>query len=150
MKIVLGIDPGLSGGIAVKHPDAPAMAYKMPDTPMSIYELISQLKQTYAGDMVCVCERVGFYRPGNSAVSACKFARHCGVLEMALLALKIPTVYVIPNKWMKETLGTVPEDKGDRKRYIKERMQQRYPHLNITLDTSDALGILTYGLKLNS
>jgi Holliday junction resolvasome RuvABC endonuclease subunit len=147
MKIIIGVDPGLSGGLAVKHPDSPAVAYKMPDTPKGIYELLKALKETYAGELTSVVERVGFYRPGNSAVSACKFARHCGSLEMALLALNIPIFYVVPNKWMKDTVGECPKEKGDRKRYIKERMEQMYPHIKVTLDTADALGILTYGLK---
>jgi hypothetical protein len=92
-------------------------------------------------------EKVGFHRQGNSAGSSAKFARHCGQLEMALLASGIPIVDVVPSKWMKEVMSTVPTDRAERKRFIKEFVQRRYPSLKITLDTADALGILMYALE---
>lgn len=145
MKI--GIDPGVSGGIAFS--DYPytklVQAMKMPETPKDIYDFLQSL--AHEDGAVCVCEKVGTYRPGNSATAAVKFARHCGQLDMALLALGISTTYITPHGWMKEVVKTVPKEKKERKNRIKELMQQQYPHLKVTLATADALGILTYAMQ---
>ena len=148
-KMIIAIDPGVSGGIAFATNDMnpiTADAIKMPDTPKGIYDTLMSLKEGVE-DVRCICEKVGTYRPGNSAISACKFAKHTGVLEMALIALQIPSVYVSPNKWMKATFGALPKEKTPRKNEIKNRMEQQYPHLKVILATSDALGILTYGIN---
>lgn len=147
-NVLIGIDPGVSGGIAVATSNLAPLtvdAVKMPDTPKGILDMLDSLR-TGCDSVSCVCEKVGTYRPGNSAISACKFARHCGGLEMALIALQIPTIYVTPHKWMK-TLGSMPKEKSERKRFIKNLMEQQYPHLKVTLATADALGILTYGIR---
>jgi Holliday junction resolvasome RuvABC endonuclease subunit len=148
--IVIGIDPGLGGGLAFSlapYSNLHADAVKMPDTPKGIYDLLQSLVKDRVSP-ICYCEQVGTYRPGNSAVSACKFAKHTGILEMALIALQIPSFYVTPNKWMTSVLGTVPKEKPERKKFIKNRMEQQYPQLKVTLLTADALGILTYGINL--
>ena len=62
------------------------------------------------------------------------------------MALAMPLVEIAPHNWMK-ALGTFPTDKRERKNAIKNLMQARYPHLTITLSTSDALGLLTFGLE---
>lgn len=139
--LIIAIDPGISGGIAwIENNNVQAI--KMPESPMDIYERLSSIKndQTY-----CILERVGGYVSGNSATAAVKFARHFGNLEMALLALQIPTETVAPTVWMKNVCGSLPKEKKDRKNKIKEIMQQMYPYLKITLSTADALGLLTYG-----
>jgi hypothetical protein len=40
-------------------------------------------------------------------------------------------------------LGTLPKDKPERKRAIRELMARRFPGLEVTLKTADALGLLT-------
>ena len=75
-----------------------------------------------------------------------KFARHCGHLEAALYTWGIPYTEVSPAVWMR-ALGTLPKDKADRKRAIKEIVARRFPHLTITLKTSDALGMLVWAMQ---
>ena len=103
--------------------------------------------------------------PGNSGPAAAKFARHCGHIEMALIALDIPSdPSVLPSKWQTFFIGKpnypkIPKEiqgkarkqilakrKTERKNKIKAKAQALYPHLKITLATSDALGILTWGM----
>lgn len=93
--------------------------------------------------LVAVMEKVGFHRPGNSAVATAKFARHCGHLEAALYSAGIPFVEVTPQKWM-QSLGALPADKRERKRAIREEMARRFPHIKVTLAVADALGILCW------
>ena len=75
-----------------------------------------------------------------------KFARHCGHLEAALYTLGVPRRDVAPGVWMK-CLGTLPKDKPQRKRAIREAMAVRHQHLAVTLATADALGILEWAVQ---
>lgn len=154
LSCFMAIDPGASGGIAVWFPvveDGPnTQAYKMPKNMTGVVNLLRDLRNKRGQGYRCMAlvEKVGGYMPGNSGPSAAKFARHCGNIEAALYALGIAFDEVVPTKWMK-AIGTVPKDKGERKRFIQDRMQRRFPHLNVTLCTADALGILVYGADLH-
>ncbi len=145
-RLLVAIDPGASGAIAWAD-GAHTTVHSMPDTPMDMLHLFALINTSNIVRM-CLCEKVGGYRPGNSAPAAVKFARHCGHLDMALLAASIPHKFIAPGKWMKAVMGTVPKDKKERKNAIKQEMQRLYPQLKVTLTNADALGILTY-LKMN-
>lgn len=150
--LLIAIDPGASGGIAVYNYDNKYTAVlKMPDTPKDIYEVLRGIRNitTVIGEIQCraIVEKVGFHVQGNNASSSCKFARHCGQLEMALIAAGIPFEEVTPQKWMKPM--TLPKDKTARKNAIKDAMQRRYPDIKVTLWNADALGILTWALDNN-
>ena len=141
-KVLIAIDPGVSGGIAYQYEGCSVQAAKMPKTPKDIYDTLKMLSTDHYSH--CILENVGGYRSGNSAISAVKFARHVGHLEMALLACCVPITRVAPSKWMKGIVSTVPKPKTERKNKIKAVVQDRYPHLKVTLDTADALGMLLY------
>ena len=167
----ISIDPGGSGGIACKI-DGKIYAFKMPDTPKDIWGLILSLK---SDDTFCWVERVGGYMPGNSGPAAVAFARHCGHIDMALLAAGIRHDTVTSQKWMHWLIGKpnypklpeIPKElskkdqnkmlkeqnkirakrKQERKNKIKEKMQRLYPDLKVTLALADALGLLYYGIN---
>lgn len=143
-KVLIAIDPGSeSGGIAFRVDGDPKVgAVNMPDTPHDIYEFLRDLKSD--GSATCILENVGGSRPGNSASSALKFAKHVGHLEMALLVLEISVIKITPSKWMHGILTTVPKEKPERKRAIKAKMQEVFPYIKVTLDKADALGLLWY------
>lgn len=144
MKIA--IDPGANGGIAWHDKFNKTHVMKMPETPADLCAVLSSLSAANP-DMRCVIEKVGTYVKGNAVGSACKFARHCGHVEMALIAAKIPFTSIVPNKWMRH-LGVMPKDQVQRKRHIKDLMQRRYPGIDVTLWNADALGILTFMLEV--
>ena len=148
--MITAIDPGATGAIAHwdRFADGLVSAIKMPDTPKDLYDYLQDLSRGGPVGAKMICEKVGGYMPGNSGPSACKFARHCGHLDMALLAVGVPHEFVTPHTWMKSVMGTVPKEKKDRKNAIKQKMQQLYPHIKVTLVNADALGILTYALSL--
>ena len=143
--MILAIDPGQSGGIAWMDDDGIINCADMPPTPGDIIDHLRMLKAN-GHTLTAYLEKTGGYVPGNSGPAACKFARGCGLLEGAIMALSIPLVEIAPAVWMK-SLGALPKDKRDRKNAIKGLMQARYPHLKITLSTADALGLLTYALE---
>jgi hypothetical protein len=145
MNPILCIDPGASGGLALLNREGNVEAFPMRDGMTEQIDAIRHIADTNPGIMA-VLEKVGFHRPGNSAVSTAKFARHCGHLEAALYTWGIPYTEVSPAVWMR-ALGTLPKDKADRKRAIKEIVARRFPHLTITLKTSDALGMLVWAMQ---
>jgi hypothetical protein len=146
MQTLIGIDPGANGGFATRTEKGEILVDKMPGTCLDIYDLI--LQRTGESDQtLCAIENVGGYRPGNSGPAACKFARHCGHLDMGLLAAGVPHVKVAPSSWMRFISGTVPKDKKERKNAIKAEMQRRYPSIKVTLWNADALGLMTYLLE---
>ena len=147
MKPLIAIDPGASGGIAWTENGDPRCE-KMPEGMTAQADLIQSIVMAEVNrGMTAIIERVGTYMPGNSGPAAATFARHCGHLEAILYMCGVSTEQVLPNKWMKSIMGEVPKDKKDRKNKIKGLMARKYLHLKVTLSTSDALGILTWGLS---
>lgn len=163
MKFIIGIDPGKSGGIAMLDQDGKVVSVeKMPETPQDLLSRL--LKLTESGfdmingkraDFVVYIEKVGGI-PGQGASSAFSFGKGCGHLEMALLALKLPTNDVTPQKWQKLysvghssiTTSTAAEKK-EHKLKLKAKCQSLFPSLGkkITNATCDALLIAEYGRK---
>ena len=157
MRVYLGIDPGLSGGIAVINQIGEVVSVtKMPQTMPDIYNYLNDVKVDAVNDghnIVCYMEKVGFGMPNQSSKATATFSRHCGHLEMALLALQIPVVEVSPNKWMK-TLGIGSKgscEKNVWKNKLKSVAQMRFPQLGkkVTLATCDALLLANYGLQMD-
>jgi len=149
MRIV-AIDPGAGGAIAWCDIADGLMVRvateKMPDGMTAVVAYLKNLIGAGTANKYAFMEKVGGYMPGNSGPAAVKFARHCGQVETALYCLGYPTVMVAPQTWMK-SLGTLPHDKAERKRRIKELMQRRFPAIPVTLVTADALGILVWAAK---
>jgi len=141
-SILIAIDPGASGGIASIGRDGRLTLTKMPETPADILGYMIG----FSTSSLAYIEKVGSSRPGNAAKAMTTFARHCGHLEMALLAARIPAKEVTPQKWMK-WLGIPPGlELKDRKNRIKAAMQKRWPSVTVTLWNADALAILTYAM----
>lgn len=161
-KFIIGIDPGKSGGIVMLDEDGEVVScVKMPETPRDLYEHLVGLVSHAAScgsqmsePMVYVyIEKVGGI-PGQGASSAFSFGRGCGHLEMALLALKLRTNYVTPQKWQKMyqvgsssiTKSTAAEKK-EHKLKLKTKAQSLFPEQKVTNATCDALLIAEYGRK---
>lgn len=147
-RILIAIDPGLSGGIAWVTEEEIGCV-KMPGTIKDLYDFLSVFT---VKESLVMMEKVGKHRLGNSAQSSATFAKHVGHLEMALVACELPTHEVTATGWMKEIVpgrpkGVESHQVRARKNYIKDQMQRRHPHLKVTLATADALGILGYLMK---
>ena len=147
-KVIIGIDPGNAGGIAVLDMDGNVvLCTKMPETPFGILKVLKDICAEHKA--VCYLEDVGRGIPGQSSSATAKFARHNGHLEMALIATEIKTATVTPQKWQKAyQLGKSSEhSKTEWKNKLKAKAQQLFPELakKITLATSDALLIAEYG-----
>lgn len=146
-RLIIGIDPGVAGGIGVYSitQGRLIMAIKMPETPT---DLLAFLK-LHSLNSKCYLEKVGGI-PGNGANAMFNFGRGYGHLEMALLACRIPTETVTPQKWQKEfQLGGRGKtmSKTEWKNKLKAKAQQLFPTFNVTLATCDAMLIALYGSR---
>lgn len=156
-KVIVGIDPGLSGGIAWRGIDGKVHAVSMGDTPRDILEQIRTIMDERDIDgsiitfdrFVCYLEDVGRGIPGQSSSATATFARHIGNLEAFLMAEDMPVVKVLPTKWQHSLgIGKAKDcpSKSAWKNKVKGRMQERFPSIKVTLKNADALGILCYAI----
>lgn len=151
---ILAIDPGAKGGIAWVSDDN-AMAWKMPDTPRDLWDLVYDLARK--SDRA-VIERVHATPGGGNkdddgnktrkmgAKSAFAFGRSFGELRMILTAcsalLELPYTDVSPGVWQRPfSLPTVKAagTQTAKKNAHKARAQELFPALRITHATADCL-----------
>ena len=144
--MLLAIDPGLSGGLAVHRPDAGASAFPMPPTEGDVVDTLRSL--LVEGVTHAWVENVPWVAGGKvSPASTGKLQRNVGVLHGALLALGIPHTLVAPQDWQKPLrLGTRSgcATSTEWKNKLKAEAQRRFPGLAVTLATADALLLLDY------
>ncbi len=149
-RIIIGIDPGALGGIAVLGDSVEV--YNMPETYPDIFNFLFDLQLRFgSANLLAVMEDVGHGMPGQSSKATATFARHNGHLEMALYALGIRTVKVTPQKWQKSysnSLGKTTKDKREWKNRLKALAQQMYPSVAVTLKNADAILIANYGKNI--
>lgn len=146
-RILVAIDPGKSGGVAVRDIEGGVHTIKMPETPQEILDMLQSISGGHP--VFVLMEKVGQHRAGNSAHSSVTFSRHVGHLEMALLASALPHSTIVATSWMNSVAPQRPKGVDSatvrkRKNHIKDLMQRRYPKSKVTLATADALGILTH------
>lgn len=158
----LGVDPGVSGGIAVVGENAEVVSLgKMPHCPRAIWEYFSGLPYVDAAGgtlyrYVVGIEKVGGWTGGRKGYGGnqapgsrmFKFGENRGLCFMAaLVALDVDPIEIDPKRWqhhfgMKKAKGETPTHfKG--RLYWKARAL--YPtQRGLTLKTCDALLIARY------
>lgn len=142
--MLIAIDPGAHGAIVYDDDEGRVQALPMPDSPAGIRDALLEIKGRNA---TAIMEQVSAYMPGNGGKGVATFGEHLGCLKGILLCFDIPREDVLPARWQRETFGTLPKDKGERKRKIRDVMAARYPHIKVTLANADALGIYTWAKR---
>ena len=145
----LGIDPGLSGGIAYVDDDGHANAWPMPATEREILDLLEWL--TVPLHTTATLERVGA-TPQMGVVSAFTFGKGYGGLLMALTAAGIPFDQVAPVKWQNVMEVRTPKERrvelGHKDKNItKRRAEQLFPKIKVTHAIADALLLASYARR---
>ena len=140
MKLSIGIDPGMSGGIAFVPEHGAAWAEKMPETLRDLWDLLNPYGSSDDYQVFAIFEKV-HSMPGQGVSSSFKFGQGFGHLEMALTAAKIPFTYARPQAWQKHMQCLTGGDKN----VSKQRAQQLFPHIKVTHAIADALLIAEYG-----
>lgn len=145
MVAILGIDPGVGGGIALIQGTV-VEATKMPETPHDLADWIES-RMPAEGYASAFVENVAS-SPQMGVKSAFTFGQGYGIIQGVLAAQGVPYVLVRPQQWMKAL--AIPKKRKDEKPAawkgrLKAEAQRRYPAQKITLATADALLIATYG-----
>lgn len=146
MKAVLGVDPGLRGGIALLHGDGRIGGVWSLGDCNAPWELVDTVRTVtralrLAGGCQAYLEKVG-YIPGDGGKGLATFMRLVGILEGAFLALGVEVIEVYPQLWQAklECLS-----RGD-KNVTKARAKALFPEYErMTHAVADALLIAAYG-----
>ncbi len=141
IEVFIAIDPGKNGGVAWRGRGG-VQAVAMPETVRDLVDTLRGICIDFpCVFMECVVERV-HAMPSDRSAAAFAFGENFGALQGVLASLGIPYRFVTPQTWQKK-VGALPKDKKERKNALKAFAQQRYPYLQVTLKTSDALAMLT-------
>ncbi|MCG7985048.1 MAG: crossover junction endodeoxyribonuclease [Candidatus Thiodiazotropha lotti] len=152
MKI--GIDPGISGAIAVLSADDEVIGiYDMPimrasktKNQVNAAELANIIIDVI-GDkpmgVTAIIEKVSAM-PGQGVSSMFNFGKGAGVIEGVLAALRVPVEFVTPQKW-KKAAGLIGKDKD----MSRTKAIQLYPDAPLArkkdIGRADAILIARYG-----
>ena len=140
MKLYIGIDPGLSGGVAFIPTTGEPWAHKMPETDRDLIDLLRDSINLF--DARATLEFVSS-SPQMGVKSAFTFGEGYGRLQMALTAMGIPYERVRPAVWQK-AMGCLT--KGD-KNVSKRKAQELFPAIKVTHAIADALLIAEYNRR---
>ena len=149
-NMVIGIDPGKSGGLAVikwghhARNTKICTAFKCPNTPYEMSSFIKMLKRD-AAYITCYLENVHAF-PTDGRSSAFKFGVNFGIWQGVLASFNINTEFVTPKKWQ-SSYGELPKLKKDRKNMLKEIATEQ-SGIKCTLATADAVCIALYGYNV--
>lgn len=139
--LVIGIDPGQSGGIAWWSSDGGMDCCKMPETERDVFERLKDIVDRR--NIVKAYIESVHSMPGQGVASSFKFGQSYGFLRGCLVGLEIAWETVTPQKWQ-SSMGC--RTKGD-KNVSKSRAQQLWPGLKVTHAVADALLICEHGRR---
>lgn len=148
MSAVLGVDPGVSGGIAVLRGDGAVFFIQGVNGEMTEKELAMMvgsavdILQRAGGDTAFV-EKVGFIK-GDGGKGSFTFG---GVYKFVLGCLhtrRVNVVNVYPQAWQAK-LGCLT---GGNKNVSKAMAQELFPEIKMTHRIADALLIAEYGRRV--
>ena len=148
--IVVGIDPGMSGGLSYIS-DKNLITYSFKDQTFSeIAEEISILSLNKNAVRVYL-EKV-HSMPMQGVASSFKFGMNYGFIQGCLTSLGLSYELVTPQLWQK-TLNIPKRQKPNEKQtQFKKRLrgiaQALYPGASINSQTADAVLIMQYGIKV--
>lgn len=138
--MILGIDPGKSGGFAViTETDAVVFAFDK----MTPRDIVLTLKEYIPNITVAYIEQVSAF-PGQGVCSVFTFGQNYGWWQGVLTALGIPIERVSPLKWQTYMKCRT----GGNKNVSKARAQEIFPEKKITHAIADALLIAEYGRRI--
>ena len=151
--IIMGIDPGASGGLASMKIGVGTCAWSFKNiTTLEQWRLFQACWNSSIADSMfdikAYIEHV-HSMPRDGVKSAFSFGRSYGNLEAFLVAAGIPFERVTPTVWQKE-FGLIKkkgETKTQKKNRHKALAQELFPDIKLTHAIADALLIAEYGRR---
>lgn len=155
--LIVGVDPGMSGGVAYYHRSIGWNYEAMPPTDLELRELsdLIESKATEIGVEPRASIELVHAMPGQGVVSMFKFGKIYGSICQAFC--RMSAEFVHPKTWMKG-LQIPPREKSESKPQYKERLRQKairlFPKLPVWKEklgtqrcVCDALLIAEYGKR---
>ena len=147
METVIAIDPGVSGGVAIRWHDGSVTSCPMPKVIEDLGGILYGIVPPYR----VVLENVGGFVKGRGAPGSAMFSfgANWGFIRGFCIGAHIPVELVTPQRWMKDMgCGT----KGERtdsqwKNALKGMAMRAHPQLKVTLQTADAILIMDWALR---
>ena len=144
--MILGIDPGLDGGIAIISGSEIELLETIPTEPKGGFikrqvdaQKLSNILRVYPIS-VCYLERVAS-RPGQGVGSVFSFGDTYGAIRGVLGALNIPTYTIAPQTWKKELKISSKDDSLKAIKELYPLLKMRKKDHNI----AEALLLALYG-----
>lgn len=148
MSKIVGIDPGLSGGIAIWSGGNLSEAFAMPvikGAGLNLHQIANALDNA---DLVVIEKATAM--PGQGVTSMFSFGLVYGVLQGLCAGKKIPFEIVTPQSWKKQILAGTQKDKAAAIDYCT----RNYPNISLIPEgcrkprdgIADAICILLYGV----
>ena len=147
---IIGIDPGLSGGIAILDDlkifdiyDMPIMSEgKKNKNQLNSAQLVNIIKKNIIsnGDTFLIVEQVSAM-PGQGVTSMFNFGQTYGSIKGICAALNLPIFFVRPAKWKKH-FDLINSSKDASRTKVIERYPSIYPRLTKKKDVNKADAIL--------
>lgn len=153
-KTILGLDPGLSGGLAYYN-GAELIVYAMPFFNVEVGGKsrkridVQKLKSILMDNVVdhAVIEKVNA-QPGNGTAAAFAYGYGVGVIDAAIACCGIPFTHVTPQKWKKAM--DCPADKDAARKRASELLPSFSHCWSRRMDDgiAEAALIALYGMRI--
>lgn len=154
ISAVVGIDPGVNGGIVTWRPNEKITAIHMPKDVTELRNYLEFLKT--------ICSPIVFLeklsvRPDDVTVGDAganmgklyriqKMLQNFEQLKAIITVAEIPFVLIAPISWQQKLRIRIKnEDKKDRKKRYKDIAQSLYPEIKQTMYSCDATLIMHFG-----
>ena len=148
--IILGIDPGKTGAIAVSYYGKSVYFSKMPENRYEIIDFFTNLTALEDCQVIAHVEQLHAgsvsQGPRKSSKTIWSQATNYSDIMCGLYCAGIRAVEVSPAKWMNKLQGTRPKDYAERKSWLHEKAKRLYPELKSPKYAADALCILHVSL----
>ena len=148
-KLILGIDPGKGGGLAVyNEKENETKAIKFIDDLCELSGIVGSIIHGFkASEVYVIVEHVHSF-PTDSRPSAFSFGRNLGQWEGILASYELDKETVAPKTWQNHYDVPIIKNKYERKRWLKEIAQTMFPDIRVTLNICDALLIANYAKEM--
>lgn len=124
MTLLVGVDPGLSGAVAIIKPDTMTLigGYQLPagDGRVLVPDLLDRLDELAPLDVTQVVIEQVHSMPRQGTVSTFTFGRAFGTLEGVIQARRWPIAYITPAVW-KRRLSLPRDDKDGARQWARNQ-----------------------------
>ena len=153
-KVYIGIDPGISGGVAAIRHNADGskdvMSHKYPKSIEDLSTIISLFSEDTDPENVSIVLEQVSSMPRQGVKSVFTFGVNYGIWMGVLETMEMSYLKIRPKLW--QSKFDIPKniDYRSRKNYLKGVAKRLFPSIKVTLYVADALLIAKYCEFMNN